>query len=489
MDGTLPDDLPLVLDRQARVLAGGRVLLGGDPVRLVRLRTPAPVWSDPRTTGAQRRLARLLVTRGVLHPRPGRARETHDVTVVIPVRDRTESLARCLSALGGRAPVVVVDDASANGDAVGQVCREHGARVVRLAVNAGPAGARNAGLAVTSSSLVAFLDSDCTSPPDWLGQLLGHFDDPTVAAVAPRVRGVGGPSLLGRYSAARCPLDLGDQPARVQPGTAVPYVPTAALLVRRAALPPAPVFDEQLRYGEDVDLVWRLHDAGWTVRFDPELVVLHQEPGRLPEWLARRHAYGTSAAPLAARHGRRLAPLVLSPELLLALLLLAARRPGAAVTALLLPAARLPRALTASGVPRGQAVPAAAALAVDGARRSLLGLATGGAAVTLPVLLTALLCRRTRLPAGAVLLLPPLLDWLHRRPGVGPVRWTGLRLLDDLAYASGVWRGCLRARSTTALRPRLQRRSSTATAPQGTGRAPRLRGSGFDSQHDSKQLD
>ena len=48
--------------------------------------------------------------------------------------------------------------------------------------------------------------------------------------------------------------------------TKVSYVPTAALLVRRAALDSVTpgggaVFDPALRYGEDVDLVWRLHDA------------------------------------------------------------------------------------------------------------------------------------------------------------------------------------------------------------------------------------
>ena len=35
-----PEPTPVVLDPDVRCLAGGRVLLGGDPGRLVRLRTP-----------------------------------------------------------------------------------------------------------------------------------------------------------------------------------------------------------------------------------------------------------------------------------------------------------------------------------------------------------------------------------------------------------------------------------------------------------------
>ncbi len=66
--------------------------------------------------------------------------------------------------------------------------------------NVGPAGARNAGLAAVHSPLVAFVDSDCVPADGWLGPLLGHFDDPVVAAVAPRIVSAGRPR---RFEAAR----------------------------------------------------------------------------------------------------------------------------------------------------------------------------------------------------------------------------------------------------------------------------------------------
>ncbi|MCW2779488.1 MAG: mftF, partial [Frankiales bacterium] len=85
------------------------------------------------------------------------------------------------------------------------------------------------------------------------------------------------------------------------------------------------------------------------------------------------------------------------------------------------------------------------------------GLGGAGTVVTLPLLLAALLPRATRRTALAALLVPPLLEHRRRRPAIDPLRWTGLRLVDDLAYAAGVWRGCWAARSTLALRPRLSR--------------------------------
>ena len=106
--------------------------------------------------------------------------------------------------------------------------------------------------------------------PGWIERLAAHLADPAVAAAAPRMVAVpAGPGWAGRYTTAACCLDLGDAEARVVPGTRVAYVPTAALVVRRAALVQGAgagsVFDPALRWGEDVDLVWRLHAAGWRI--------------------------------------------------------------------------------------------------------------------------------------------------------------------------------------------------------------------------------
>jgi mycofactocin system glycosyltransferase len=353
--------------------------------------------------------------------------------------------------------VLVVDDGSRDPAAVAAVCRRAGADVLALPVNAGPAAARNAGLAATGSALVAFVDSDCLPPAGWLAALAGHFADPLVAAVAPRVRGsVSGRTGRAAVARARSPLDLGDHEARVRPGSRVPYVPTAALVVRRAALP-APPFDAGLRYGEDVDLVWRLHDAGWTVRYDPRTVVQHTEPERWRDRLVRRYRYGTSAGPLAVRHGARVTPLVASPVVLLAWSLLASGRPVRALAVAGVPAVSLHRALRATGLPTRDCARTALRVTGQGVRATAAGLGGAGSVVTAPVLLTLLLPRRTRRTAAVALLVPPLLERRGRRLEVGPVRWTAVRLVDDLAYALGVWRGAWAARTTAPLRPRRTR--------------------------------
>ena len=457
----VPAGLPVVLDPDVRRLAQGRVLLGGDPGRLLRVSDAGLAGLDRLAAGlpvgpAVRRLARTLVDGGLAHPRP-RPSTARDVVVVVPVRDRAAELARCLTALGDTAPVLVVDDGSRAPDRVAEACAAAGAQVLRLPRNGGPAAARNAGLAATAASLVAFVDSDVVVPPDWLDGIVGHFDDPVVGAVAPRVRaGAQGDSLLARWAREHGPLDLGDREALVRPGGRVPYVPTAALVVRRDALPPGG-FDPALRYGEDVDLVWRLHDGGWAVRYDPRTVVRHAEPDRWAAWLGRRHRYGTSAAPLAARHGARLTPLVLPPLPSAAWLLLAAGRPRSALAVAAASAWRLHRLLRATTLGRRDC--ARTAVRVTG--QAVLGAATGaggaGLVATGPVLAALLVPRAARRTAATVLLAPPLLEWARRRPPLDPARWTALRLLDDLAYASGVWRSAAVLRTPAPLRPQRDR--------------------------------
>ena len=159
---------------------------------------------------------------------------------------------------------------------------------------------------------MAFVDVDVTPSPGWLDRLLGHFADERVAAVAPRVMAAPASGAIARYELDHSPLDLGAQPARVAPGTRVSYVPAAALVARTAIIREVGGFDERLRTGEDVDLVWRLVGAGHRVRYEPAVVVTHDPRATWRAWAAQRIGYGASAAPLARRHPGAVAPVRVS---------------------------------------------------------------------------------------------------------------------------------------------------------------------------------
>ena len=456
----LPMGFRIALIHGVELLPAGRVLVGGNPTRVLRLTERGELAFRELCAGGVRSalhgaLARRLIDAGMADPPPPRIQPDFSVTVVIPCLDRPELLESCLLTLGTGNAVLVVDDGSADPEAIAGVCVRHGARLVRRRVTGGPAAARNTALDLIETELVAFLDSDCTVPENWLERLLPHFLDPLVGAVAPRIVARVEPgarrSITERFAATASPLDLGDRPGAVAPQSRVSYVPTAALLARRRALPVA--FDSSLRFGEYVDLVWRMVEHGWRVRYDPGVRVAHAEPSRLDLLLKRRYRYGTSAGPLAQRHPKRLMPLVSTPWPSLVVALLFFRRPRSAAVAFSVATLLLARTLRSAGAPAAMA-PRLLGRAVG---ETALGAGKAATQLALPAILVA--ARRTGWPravASGLLFGPPALEWLKRRPEVDPLRWTALFIAGEVAYGAGVWRGCLRARTLEPLLPTLR---------------------------------
>jgi len=382
------------------------------------------------------------------------------VVVVIPVRDRYAQLTRCLRGLRDAAlclgenayQVIVVDDCSADPAAIEKIAAETGARVIRRRVNGGPGAARNTGLAAAGTDFVAFLDSDCVPRPGWLDGLLPHFSDPAVGAVAPRiVPHEQGRGWLARYEGASSTLDMGARPSIVRPGARVPYVPGAALVVRRAAAGEG--FAPEMVVGEDVDFVWRLAAAGWRTRYEPAAVMGHDHRVRLRAWFSRRADYGTSAAALEELHPGVVRPLYASWWTVGAWAALLSGHPvtAAAVTgtATTLLARRLCR-VTGESSALQLAVRLAGGGTLAAGRPMGSALSRAWWPVAIPV---AVAVPKLRLPVAALMLAPPLLDWADRRPPLDPVRYTAARLLDDAAYSVGVWQGCLRRRTIRPLAP------------------------------------
>jgi mycofactocin system glycosyltransferase len=443
------------------------VLVGGNPIRVIRL-TPAGAaqvdsWSQGRSVGigpGSQALARRLLDSGIAHPRPGSAPHpaVGDVTVVIPVRDDPDGLAASLEAIGDAGAVIVVDDGSEPAITPAQA---PDARLLRRPVAGGPAAARNTGWREATTDIVAFLDADCVPVSDWLESLLPHFADPAVVAVAPRIRaraGAATPTWLAAYERRRSSLDLGSREAPVRPGSPVPYVPTAALAVRRPALAEAGGFDERLRFGEDVDLVWRLGKRDGRIRYEPEVTMTHPARKSATNWVRQRFQYGRSAAALEARHGRDVAPAAMNAWSAGAWALALAGHPYPAAAVALSTTAALARR---AGSDRATAR-ALAALALSGHLRAGLSLATAVRRAWLPPALAVAVGagrgRRGSLARGALvaaLTAPAAAEWLSDPADTGLITWIGLCLADDLAYQAGLWSGCVSARSLRALLPRL----------------------------------
>ena len=264
--------------------------------------------------------------------------------------------------------------------------------------------------------------------PGWLDPLLPTSPTSASALVAPRVASAPGAGPVAAYEQGHSPLDLGPEPGRIAPGTRLSYVPAAALLVRADALRAIDGFDRSLRFGEDVDAVWRLVEAGWRCRYEPASVVHHRPRGSWRALVAQRVSYGSSAAPLAQRHPGALGPGAHQR--------VERRRVGLAGRR---PAARRPLAVAGGTAlrPRAQA----ARRARRPTRCASPGSATSTPAGCWP---TPAGGRGGRSSLAGALVLPRVRR-VAALAAVPALLGGGLpRLVDDLAYGVGLWKGVAR---------------------------------------------
>lgn len=193
------------------------------------------------------------------------------ISVIVPARDAEATLGRTLTALAAqdldRPYEVIVVDAGSR-DATAEVARAApGAVHLVEGSAAGPAAARNRGVAEAAAPALAFIDADCFPTRGWLRAGMLALDR------AALVQG----AVLPDPQAALGPFDR-----TVSVGGEAGLYETASLFVRRAAFDRVRGFEEWLRptigaphMAEDVLFGWRVRRAGERTVFSAEALVHH----------------------------------------------------------------------------------------------------------------------------------------------------------------------------------------------------------------------
>lgn len=408
-------------------------------------------------TPEDKKAAVFLLDLGIIDPVPQESGPVNDVEIVIPVYRNVDSLERCLDSLvESNLPIIVVDDASPEpyATSIRDVAAAYDARLVVHTTNGGPGAARNTGFAETTAPFIAFIDSDVIASPQWISRLRPLLDDPMIGAVAPRVRpDIQGDSSIELYEETRSELDMGGIPSRVVYGVPVGWLPSASVIVRRSATSNPP-FEPGLRVGEDVDLFWRMDEAGWTIRYAPDVVNYHEVRKSLKDFSSRRASYGGSAAPLELRHKTRLIPARLSLSGLGVLATLALGRPGLSAAIAGYELARQRQlldqkvSLTTAAEMTGRVLWSDVFWLGHLLRRDWWPIG----------LVVLLLSPKSRLARGVAvaMLMEPVRDHLLSPTRLDPLRSLALRAIDDASYGTGVIAGALRWRVLNVVAPRVR---------------------------------
>ena len=187
--------------------------------------------------------------------------------------------------------ILVVDNGSTDQSPEAAQAASPKVEIIQLGENLGPAISRNRGMEAATTPLVLLVDDDVYVAPGCVARLLGHLDDPRVAAVVPRLILYPDNSLIqldgaethlvGSMILNNARMEAATTPAEVHP---VGAFSTSCVLARREVLLAAGGMDENyFIYLEDQEFGLRLRALGHKLICDARAVAYHDRGEGTPD--------------------------------------------------------------------------------------------------------------------------------------------------------------------------------------------------------------
>ncbi|MCL6098899.1 MAG: glycosyltransferase [Bacteroidetes bacterium] len=243
---------------------------------------------------------------------------SYSASVIIPVYNKVEFTQKCLETIysvnNGREDfeVIVVNNASSDETEkfLISACEEyHDLKVVNNKTNKGFAGACNAGAAAAEGKVLVFLNNDTMVRENWLSYGINRLlMDESIGIVGSKllypdrtIQHSGVEYLLNvhpEYPLWPVHRYLGlkeDDPIVNQPGF-VEAVTGACLFISSDLFKSVHGFEEEyVMYFEDLDLCFKILQAGKKIYYEPKSVVIHFEGKSTPDEASRYKMSGSAA--------------------------------------------------------------------------------------------------------------------------------------------------------------------------------------------------
>ena len=208
------------------------------------------------------------------------------VSVVIPTYKSTRFIAETLESVFGQLftdyEVIVVNDGTPDTEAFERAIAPYADRIryVKQA-NRGASAARNAGLHIARGEFVAFLDADDLWLPNYLHQQLRFLHEHDCDLVCANAMIFGDSRHAGRtfMDAYMIAAPESGEITFLDLLSAERCLITSGVLVRRALVVEAGLFDEALRNAQDYDLWLRISRQTTRLAFHREVLLRHRIRG------------------------------------------------------------------------------------------------------------------------------------------------------------------------------------------------------------------
>jgi len=220
------------------------------------------------------------------------------VTVVVPVRNgelTIQSLLESLQRLDydrNKVEVIVVDGNST--DKTREIVKKYPVKLVvekRKGLNL----ARNTGIKCSKGEIVAFTDSDCIVPPNWITKIVENFKDPKVSCVGGSAKALDS-DFISQYADNSIVRLMPFFTKREELEKVKPFFRHPAgcnMAFRRKVAEEVGYFDENIQYGfDEVEFADRVCRAGYKMVLDPDVLVWHKHRSTFREFLKQNFQYG-----------------------------------------------------------------------------------------------------------------------------------------------------------------------------------------------------
>ena len=206
-----------------------------------------------------------------------------DLSVIVPARNAERILGDCLASLVRAEPreILVVDGLST--DRTIEIAESYPVRILSDDGKGLPA-ARLIGVYAAQCDLIALVDADVVIPDGALARLLEEYRAERYTALQAGLHSVSGAGYWGRALANHH-----------RSGRSKDWFGVVATIIDRATLLEHG-FDEDFLSGEDMELRWRLREAGAKLGVSRDVIVEHRFEDTFDfargQWLADGHGLG-----------------------------------------------------------------------------------------------------------------------------------------------------------------------------------------------------
>ncbi len=230
------------------------------------------------------------------------------VTVVVPVRNGEETIESLLESLNNlnyesdKVEVIVVDGNST--DKTREIVKNYPVKLF-IENKKGLNVARNIGIKKSKGEIVAFTDSDCIVPPNWITKIVENFKDPQVSCVGGSAKALNS-DFVSQYADNSIVRLMPFFRKREELDKVRPFFRHPAgcnMAYRRKVAEEIGYFDENIQYGfDEVEFADRVCKAGYKMVLDPNVMVWHKHRSTLGEFLKQNFQYGRGSGLVLKRN-------------------------------------------------------------------------------------------------------------------------------------------------------------------------------------------